>query len=172
MVKSIIKSKKSKQGQLFSLDLVISLVAFIIVIFFVLSLWNLYLTRLGENINSEEMQLLAFQITDMLIKSPGDPNNWQDDPDNVTVIGLHLNPGYLDEDKLNTFLSLDYDQVKENFNIERFEFNFNILDLDGNIINSTGSSVNESASQAISTNRFVFIGNETRQLSFTLWRSE
>ena len=161
-----------KKGQLFSLDLVASVVIFIILFAFIISLWNLYSTRLSENIYSEELQLLSFQITDLLVKSQGEPTNWENNPENVSVIGLKLNPNYLDSNKINAFLTLDYNLTKELFNIERFDFNFKILDLNGNTISETGLSSPETNSYIISNKRLVIIQNETRQISFTLWKEQ
>jgi len=170
MLKSEKKTRIFRQGQLFSLDLVISIVAFIMVFIFIVSIWSIYTIRLNENVASEELQLLAFQITDLLMKSRGEPNNWENNPDNVSVIGLHLNPGYLDGNKVNAFLSLDYNKIKEAFNIERFDCDFKVLDTDGNLLNDTGLSPDQSSLEVISVSRFAMIENETRQIVFTLWR--
>ncbi|MBI4153117.1 hypothetical protein HY497_01220 [Candidatus Woesearchaeota archaeon] len=161
--------RHSSRGQMFSIDTAVSAILFLIIALFVFSLWSLYTTRLNETIQSEELQLSAFQVMDILLKSKGVPNIWEETPDDVEVIGLQLNAGAVDKGKLDAFLAMDYGKTKAAFNIERFEYNFTVLDTDGRILNSTGTALSESAAQRVSLNRIVLIGNETRQVVFTLW---
>ena len=158
----------NKKGQIFSIDLVVSVVVFIIIFIFLISLWNLYSDRLQENVSSEEMYLVSFQISDILLRTPGTPNNWEAGSNAVTI-GLELSPGFLDQNKIDSFLAYDYQEVKEMFNIERFEYNFKIFDVDRNLLGSSGEAPSE-AEQVVSINRFALIGNETREILFTLWK--
>jgi len=119
---------------------------------------------------SEELELLAFQITNTLTKSWGLPDTWELSPGNVSVIGLGHNPGSLDTDKLNTFLSLNYNQTRTIFNIERFEYEFKVLDLDRTVLNTTGIPPSTTAAQSVSVSRFVLVKDEPRHIIFTLWR--
>lgn len=164
------KKTINKKGQIFSTDLIISVVAFMVIFIFIFSLWGIYSTRLNENMASEELQLLTFQIIDILMKSRGEPNNWEINPSGAKVIGLRLNPGSIDKDKLNAFLSLEYNQTKGIFNIGRFDYNFKVLDINGSLINNIGLSLNQSDSQVVSVNRFVMVENETKEIRFALWR--
>lgn len=160
------------KGQLLSMDAVASVVLFIVALVFIFSLWNLYTIRLAENIASEEMQLVAFQVTDILVQSQGVPNIWEQDPDTVEVIGLQSNPGLLDDDKLAAFLAMDYDAAKAVFNIERFEYNFTVLNVYGDVLNSTGMPLSATAAQRVAVHRIVLINNQTRNVLFALWREK
>lgn len=132
--------KIKKKAQITSLELVLTLVAFFIIFLFVISLWNKYTVRLDDNVKSEEQHLLAFQIVDILGQSRGTPDNWEDDPNNVRVIGLQKNPGSLDEDKITEFVSLSYDKVKKLFNIGRYEFFFRMVH-NGTTATSSGGAM-------------------------------
>ena len=169
MFKSI---KKGREGQIFSIDLVLSVIIFLILIIFLISVWNLYTTRLNERIATEEIQLLAFEMTDILVETEGVPSNWEENPENVTILGLRNDFKSLDEEKLAAFLLLDYDTIKNKFNIERMEFEFKILEENGSIINTTGISFKNVTEQKTAVRRFVTIGNITRQIVVTLWRKE
>jgi hypothetical protein len=160
----------SKKAQIFSLDAVLSIVGFIVVFVFLLSLWNLYSIRLQENIITEELNLLAFQITDVFTKTAGVPNNWENNPSNTSVIGLISSPGFLDGNKLTAFLNLNYNTTRSLLNIERFEYYFEVKDVDGNSLNATGKKIENSTSNSISITHFMLQQNETRQISFTLWK--
>lgn len=159
-----------KKAQLFSIDGLISIFFCIVMILFIMSLWNLYALRLNENLDSEEMQLLSFQITDVLMKYEGSPSNWQNNPENVSIIGLRDETGKLDEQKLNTFIQMNYTEVKQILNIERFEYQMKIRDANGNLINSSGINASINAEQVVSTVRLSLIGNITRQIELTLWK--
>ena len=157
------------KGQFFSIDLVLSLVVFVIIFVFVLSLWNIYSLRLSEKVNAEEMQLLAFQISDILIDTKGIPGNWQQDISQLQVLGLQNYPGSLADDKITAFLALDYDQSKQLFNIERFEYQFRVLDRNGNVLNQKGMAYNTSTKEIASVKRLVLLDNQTKQVIFTMW---
>jgi len=161
---------KNKRGQVFSVDLVVTVIAFIIIFVFLISFWNLNVLRFSERKYSDELQLLSFQTTDILIKSPGVPNNWEDNSNNISVIGLGLSLGYLDANKVNTFLGLDYDLTKEKFNIERFDYRFELLSIDGEVLNTSGANLSNNLLENIAVSRIVMIGNETRLIQFNLWR--
>lgn len=161
---------KNKRGQLFSVDLVVTVIAFIVILAFLLSFWNLNVLRFSERKHSDELQLLSFQIIDVLIKSPGVPDNWENNLDGLSVIGLSSNSNILDSEKVNTFLSLDYNLVKEKFNIERFDYQVKLLSINGNVLNTSGISPSEDLLEKIAINRIVMIRNETRLVQFNLWR--
>ena len=160
----------TSKGQFFSIDLVLSLVVFAIIFVFVLSLWNIYSLRLNEKINGEEIELLAFQISDILVDSQGIPGNWQQDVSTLQIIGLQQYPGSLQNDKITAFLAFDYAQSKQLFNIERFEYQFRVLDRTGNVLNLKGMAYNTSTKEIASVKRLVLLDNQTRQIIFTMWK--
>jgi hypothetical protein len=162
--------KTSKKGQVFTMDFALSLFGFLMVFLVLIGLWNLYSTRLQDNIEYEEMQLLTFQIMDVLTKTQGLPNDWENDPVNLEVIGLKYRTGVLDQNKIDAFLALSDDQVKQKFNIERFQYNFKIVDDNNVILDSIGVETNESTNLAIAINHFVLIDSLTREIVFTLWK--
>ena len=159
----------NKKAQIFSTDLVLSMIVFEIMIIFIFSIWNLYTVRLAQDINSKDLGITTFEVCEILISNQGIPENWQENPSNVTTIGLASNTNSLSQEKINSFLIQDYNQTKEKFNIERFEFNFKILDLNNNLLNSTGLNTTEETEEIISIQRFIDIENNTRQTIFTLW---
>src|SRR3989344_2537755 len=122
------KKNQNKKAQIFSIDGFISICFCVIMIIFVMSLWNLYSLRLNENIRSEEIELLSFQITDMLAKFEGSPSLWQNDPENADIVGLNDGTGKLDEQKLNAFVEMNYTTAKKLMNIERFEYHLEVRD--------------------------------------------
>ena len=103
LCKKVFETKvlSDKKGQIFSVDLAISMVAFIILFIIIIGFWNLYSLRLNERIAVEEANLLAIQITDILINSEGVPVNWEQQVNNAEVIGLKDSSGMLSQEKVN-----------------------------------------------------------------------
>src|SRR3989338_535384 len=160
---------QSKRGQLFSLDLMASGLGFIIFFIFLISVWLVLSSRLEEKREAEELQLQAFQITNMLIMSPGVPADWEENPAEVTIPGLQQSPGRLNQSKLDAFVALDYNQVQKTFNIGRFEYQFKVIGINGSLLYSAGIPPDNSSTRSISVNRWVLQENETQQILFTLW---
>ena len=159
------------RAQLVSLDLVLSAIAFLIVFLFLFSLWNLYTSRWAENEAMEELELTAFQMSDLLFKSPGIPEHWEDTPSTVITPGLAQEPGVLNSAKVQAFLGLNYTQIKRKWNIERYEFNFKLGDEQGNILNRTGIDFNSSGI-IIAVSQFILLDNSTREAILTIGRND
>ncbi|MBU0460441.1 MAG: hypothetical protein KKH52_03885 [Nanoarchaeota archaeon] len=161
---------KSKKGQLFSIDGFVAIVIFLVIFVFLISVWNLYSIKLSQNVASEELHLLAFQTTDLLLKTNGVPENWELVEGNVSVVGLNAYPGVLNANKVNTFLAMDYDLAKAYFNLERFDFSFKFLTLGGSVVSSLGIEPNEKTEEVVSIVSFAKLENEVRKIEFMLWR--
>jgi len=163
---------RSKKGQMFSLDLVLSMVIFIVIFIFVFSLWNLYILRLTESSQTEEMQLIAFQVSEVLFGTEGIPQDWNTDVEDIIVLGLAgKEDGTLDSTKVNAFFELDYNETKEFFNIERFEYYLTIKNLQGETIDTMGNKNSKEGVEQVSVRRFVFIDDYKREVILILWEA-
>lgn len=165
------KNKQEKRGQIFSLDAIFSIVLFFIILIFVFVTWNIYSLRINEQDAHIELQLLTFQITDILVESSGVPSNWEVSSANVSVIGLQKKPGILTQEKINALLLMDYENVKDSFNIERFDFEFQIVDGNGTI-RKIGVHPENRTQEVITVRRIVYVENETKEIFLTLWRGK
>ena len=157
-----------RKGQIATIDLFIALVVFFILIITVIQIWSLYNHRLGEDMDDETLQLLGFQISDFLVKSPGFPTAWEENVSSLEVIGLASSDRILSQEKINAFITLDYSLLKEKFNIEPFEYKFRIKDMTNNVINESG--LNFTGDKSVVTERYVMVKNEKRVMEFTLWK--
>ena len=162
--------RSHRQGQLVSLDLVLSMAAFFLVCLFLFSLWNLYLNRLQENMQTEEVELLAFQISNMLMGSPGVPFNWEKNPAMVQTPGLAVERGIVDADKIDAFFNISYNETKRLWNIERYEFQFKMLNEQGTLMQSRGPELNHSTVIALS--RWALVDGQAYQFMFALGERE
>ena len=162
---------KNKKGQIFSIDAGISLISFIMVFIVVIAIYNLYTTRLNDNVLSTDLQLSAFTMSNALINTKGEPINWNNNLNNVTVMGLAKHKGLIDKDKLDGFLAMDYNLSKEIFNVEKFDYYFRVYDSSGEFLNNSGVNMSDEILEAVSVNRYVLVDNQTRQLQLILYRS-
>ena len=133
-----------KNGQISSIDMLISGIIFLMIFISIRSIWIENLNEIQDSLNSYELELKSIQAINCLLKTPGFPIDWNSS--NVELIGLAKKPFVLSEDKVNKFLLLDYNSAKRALGIDGYEFNFTIFDdaLDENKffgINPTQKSV-------------------------------
>jgi len=159
-------------GQLTSLDFIMSLVVFILLITTIIAFWSNYTLRFDANLKQKELVLKAITITDLFIENQGIPTNWT--KDNVQVVGLVDYDRELDASKLSSFLDIGYDQAKDYLNIKAFDFYFRVVDLNGALIKAQGNTVelgNQSigAGSIIKIRRFALYGQQKVILEFSIW---
>jgi len=68
---------------------------------------------------SSQYEEKAFSISDMLLKSKGSPDNWEKG-DEITTIGLAIQPYILSQEKIQRFSLLTTEAVAQIFGTERF----------------------------------------------------
>lgn len=156
-----------RKAQLASVDLFIAIVVFLILVTATIYTWNLYNIRFNENLEYEKMELAAFQITDLLVKSPGHPTGWEENPLNVGVIGLAQDDRVLSQDKITAFVNLDYNTTRERLKIKNYDYKFRVKDLSDNILQESG--LDFTGDTSIVLERYVLLNNEKTIMEFTLW---
>jgi len=157
-----------RKAQIASVDLFIAITVFLVLVAATIYTWNLYTTRLNENLEYEKMQLIAFQITDLLVKNPGSPSGWEETPNSAGVIGLAQDDRVLSQDKITAFVNLDYDLSKEKFNIELYDYKFRIKDRSNNVLQESGQDF--TGDIAIAVERYVLLNDEKTIMEFMLWK--
>ncbi len=158
-----------RKSQVAVTDLLISLVIFLLLIIALVSFWNTYSKRLGQDMDYRALELKAFQITDILTKNPGIPLTWENDPSSVLVLGLQQKDGILSKNKVSAFLSLNESSTKELLNIEAYNYYTELRALNNTpLTNSSGTSPNN-PKQIITIKRFLIYEDQKAILAFTLW---
>lgn len=166
----------SKKAQIISTDLMISAVIFILLISFVFLTISRYQTSINENIASHDINIKALQISDLLIKSRGEPTNWEDDISKLNTPGLASRDRTLLITKITEFLDLDYSIIKEKFNIENFDFYFALKELNGALAEIDESPIEAglkpelNATNVVTIKRIVLYGGNEKQVEVTLWK--
>jgi len=156
-----------RKAQVASIDLFIAITVFLILSVATIYTWNLYSTRLNESLNYEKMQLITLQITDLLVKNPGFPSGWEENINNLDVIGLAQDDRVLSQDKITAFIDLGYDVSKEKFNIEYYDYKFRLRDLSNNTLQESGQDF--AGDTSIVIERYVLVDDKKRIMEFMLW---
>ncbi|MBL7100753.1 MAG: hypothetical protein ISS23_02240 [Nanoarchaeota archaeon] len=157
-----------RKAQIASIDLFIAITIFLILAAATIYTWNLYTVRLNESLEYEKMQLIVFQITDLLVKSQGHQTGWEENPANVGVIGLAQDDRILSQDKVTAFTNLDYNLSKERLNIEPYDYKFKIKTLSGSVVQESGLAFDGDTSIIIE--RYILLEDEKRIMEFSLWK--
>ncbi len=158
---------KNKKAQIMMTDLFVALSVFLILLIAVVSFMILYERRVNSNMAYEDMRMKAMQIANFLVKSPGIPNDWENNASGVAAIGLASAPLILSEDKIVNFTYLDYERAKKIFNIRHYEFNFELRDLNNSVLFSKGL---ESGNESVSISRYVRFNSSNNIMIFRIYR--
>lgn len=164
------KKQFNKYGQLFSMDASLSVIVFIFILIFLVVVWNLYSVRLDERVQEEEMQLAAMQALDTLTKTWGVPNNWNLNPAAAQAIGLRLNPGSLDNDKVEGLRdpSITDANFAKRLNIDRYDYYFRILNSIGQPVLEKGDPASGTKKMIVSVSSFMYHQGENCEVVLTL----
>lgn len=156
---------QSSKGQVAITDMFIALFIFVILIVFIASIWNQYNLKLDDTIVYEDMITKTFQISDVLIKSPGYPKIWNST--NVEVIGLAENDRMLSNEKVGNLTNMTIDKIKENFHLGPYKFNFTLKTVNGNEIASKGEPLD---GLIVNIKRYVIYEDEEAVMELALGR--
>ncbi|MEK6942007.1 MAG: hypothetical protein AABW85_04075, partial [archaeon] len=117
--------KIPEKGQSVILDF--SLAAFIFLIAFaaLTVYWTSGISEKAHQSKLFEMNQKANIAAEMLSKSPGNPENWEEiNINDVNSIGLAGTENSVDPQKLNAFKNMDYGKARRLLNISEYDFSF------------------------------------------------
>lgn len=125
------------KGQVNTLDFLIAVLVYAVVLIFIVGFWFASMMEIDRMVERNRMDSAAITISDLLIKSPGVPENWEEGPSGAGTLGLAGSQNVLDPEKVSNFTSLDYNSSKEVLGVEG-DFYFYVEDLEGNRLYETG----------------------------------
>lgn len=150
-------------------DLFIALFIATILIIVIIFVWNRYALILDENADYEGMQIIAFQTADLLVKSGGEPGDWELDPDSVDTIGLASSDRSLSEEKVDAFVNLLLNVSSKSLGVELYDFYFQLKHINGTRLKEYGESSTPNRS-VINVQRLVLYKDEKAVVEFALWK--
>lgn len=154
---------KSK-GQVISLDFIISILIVFIILAYINDAWNTTTETSRKYLTSESIKKNILITTDFLVNTPGYPDNWEKSPSNVNVIGLAKNDRIINQDKLDAFLVMDYDELKSKLNTGGWEFYFKLKTSD------VTYGLNPTSDNVVFMRRIVLYNGIVDTLEFYLWK--
>ena len=146
-----------RKGQITSGDFVLASILFLSMVLFMALFWFVMLADVGHAVEKDVLEATAIPVSDLLLKTPGTPPHWEEDPENVEGIGLVSSQNILAEGKLGNFTGISYEDAKETMGLSE-EFYFYVEDFEGNRLHETGNST--IGDQAISLTRFALLNGE------------
>ncbi len=138
-----------KRAQISSIDLVLAIIVFSLLFVFFVSNWSTTVSSAKNAMKKNRMEFAAISATDLLLKSPGSPSNWEQAPSSVQMIGLASTPYTLSAAKLGNFTAMNYSQQKDLLGMqEQFYFY---------IDNAAGTRLYEDGNLTVKSNSIVSI---------------
>jgi len=161
---------RTKKAQVFSLDVVISLIIFMFLVTICFYLWNRTYDKSSYFSEQNLMKERLFQITDLMIRTPGYPENWTEE--NVRLIGLSSKDHILQLSKLNQLLSMNITQIKDKLRIRDYNFLLNITTTNNSFV--LGSLWNINSSMVLAQSRIILLNDSNKLergvLKLYLWK--
>ena len=152
-------------------DLFIALFIFTLIFTSFIVLWGRYVIIANTEITFNELEVIAFQATDTLIKTTGYPSDWEEQNiTSLTRMGLAQSDRNIAEAKLNALLNASYSDVLNAIGMPDFEFNLQLQWLNQSNITSVYGNVNGTEEVQVRLTRNVLYQNESAQLHFTVWQ--
>jgi len=133
-----------KKGQTIIIDLFIAISIFVLLI------------------GATDLQVKAFQVTDLLVKSTGNPGAWENNISSAAVIGLAESDRVLDRNKVEAFANISHNEGVKLLNLGDYNYYFEIKDVNGGNLPNGDVKFN--------VERYVSYEGSDEIFKFTLWK--
>jgi hypothetical protein len=127
----------SRKGQINSIDFMIAVLIFAVILVFIVGFWFLSIAEINGMIGRDRMDSAAISLSDMLVKTQGVPGKWEDEPDKAASIGLAQTQNVLVKEKLANFSAMNYEEAKEIIGLDG-DYYVYVEDLGGNRLYEAG----------------------------------
>lgn len=159
-----------KRSQLGISDIFFASTILLVLIGAIFFVYNNYSVKFESRHEFNRMQLSALQLTDMLVKSSGEPDGWENNSSMARVIGLAYkgnNGRNISPQKVESFVGMNYTMAKEILGTD-YDFYFRMTGTEGTIMAEKG--LKSEGTQAVSIERRVMYRENDTILSFVLWK--
>lgn len=145
------------------IDFIVAFVVFVSIFIIDYYSWNSVMIKVNNNEDNHYFQTSVNQAVDTLIKTTGEPNNWEESTPITT--GLAISDNYLSNSKLKALNESDY-ELNKNSILSTGDYEITISNNSG-IIYQTGLTPKGSI---IKIDRLVKINNSYYTFTFKGWR--
>lgn len=158
-----------KKAQAVITDLFIALMIFTILISAIAFVWGRYSMRFNDNLEYSGMQLKALEISDLLIKTRGSPENWELSPSDAEIFGLASSDRTISEEKLDSLThNVTYNNMTASLGLSDYGLYLRLSSLNGTSISDYG--LDSESQLSVSIKRFVNYKNETSVFETRIWK--
>jgi hypothetical protein len=149
------------RGQVSSADVLVSTVIFAFLLVFLISFWFVNMQQIANAAVKERLETAGISISDLLLKSPGYPEKWEQNPSSLQRAGLAVSSAdqnVLSKVKVANFTALQYNQSKTLLGLDgNMQYYITIEDLDNNRLYQMGNPGMENATTVVSFVRHAIL---------------
>ena len=154
-----------KKAQTVMSDLFLASMILIILLAAIMFVRANYEQRINENVQNDVLVSQAIRISDVLVKTPGEPMNWENESGTPDVLGIASGDRVLSSDKVEAMFALNYPVLQQLTGTSNI--NITLKTVDGSVIHST--SINESTTISVRIERRVVYDGGVALLYIELW---
>jgi len=161
------------RAQVWSLDLAASIVIFVTALALAMFSLDYTMNQSQAQLQSAMMEDAAMAASDSLVRQAGVPQDWT--AATVTTLGLASRDNILNETKIEEFLALDNDTIKDLLGIANYEYYFDIRYPNGTLASLPGGqqivkgTYPSSAVTVIPAERHVIYMGDIARMRLILW---
>lgn len=147
-------SFSKSRGQIASIDLLVSILLFVIIFITLRGIWLNNISTVGTELDQFQMQMQAKQSLNVLLNTSGDPTNWESvNPSLINLIGISDSKEVISNKKINSFIKLPYLVSQEKMGLTKYDFNLELFSNETAIL-SYGMPIDNN-SKVVELKRFV-----------------
>jgi len=160
------------KGQIWSLDLSVSAMVFLVVAAALLFAWTYASNETGTGLEMKRMEARAVDISEALVAATGTPADWS--AADVRTIGLASSEGMLNATKVASFVSMGYEEARTRLGAGIYGFYFRVRDGSNATLSLGGLPAEAGAYPANATlivpvERYVSANGTPAVMEFMLW---
>jgi hypothetical protein len=156
-----------RKGQLWTLDMALSLLIFFSAMLSLLFAWNYISADTAGMQELREVQLKAMTLSDSLIRTPGLPADWNEST--VRVVGLAYDDNTLDPDKVGMFVNMSYAKARSLLGVHPYHFYFEVKDINGTLYKNSSLPIDSASTTVVPAERYAVYGGRITKVLFALW---
>jgi hypothetical protein len=159
--------KRRSKGQAISIDFMLAMIIMLIIIGMASSSWDRIMYIMNEKTQRTELKRLGLAVSDMLVRNPGTPSDWNGS--SVLSIGLVDKHNVLNKNKIQSFLGMSKNEIQNKLGIQGYGFSFRVRAVNGTVI-ADYVSTPSNPTNVIIVRRIAVYETIPVHIEFGLWR--
>ena len=157
----------NRKGQAFSIDAVLALIAFAVLLVFILGFWSQAAASSDKAKLRSRLEYAALSSSELLVSSNGVPYDWEKSPSGASSMGLSSDKNILSPAKAANFTAMNYSDAKVLLGMD-YDFYFAVEYLNGTGVYSLGNSSIPGA-EAVSVGRLALLNGQMVKMRMVVY---